>query len=169
MRTETVLEQLFFTTVMIEARLPDGQSSTGTGFVYQVPIREEQNAAFLVTNKHVIAGADRVDVRLHAAEGPGNERVKLGTTHEVSWPNPEQYFLGHPEDEIDVAVCALGPAINALAAQGDFVFYRSLAPDLAADESRFAEFDAIEEITFLGYPNGLYDHSNYLPLARILQ
>jgi hypothetical protein len=166
MRVETLLEQLFFTTVMIEAQLPDDQSSTGTGFVYQVPLRRDQNAAFLVTNKHVIAGAERVDMRLHAAEGPGNAEVKLGTVHDVSWPNPENYFFGHPDSDIDVTVCPLGPAINALAAQDDFVFYRSLAPDIAADDSKFEELDAIEEITFLGYPNGLYDHANYLPLGR---
>lgn len=39
---------------------------------------------------------------------------------------------------------------------------RSLVP---APES-LDDYDAIESVTFVGYPNGLYDTANYLPVTR---
>ncbi|MBI2936285.1 MAG: serine protease, partial [Chloroflexi bacterium] len=48
-------EQLFFSTVRIEAETPDGRR-VGTGSLFSYP-QDKQQFLFVVTNKHVIKSA----------------------------------------------------------------------------------------------------------------
>ncbi len=50
MQVETLLEQLFFTTVFIGTRYADRRTGSGTGFIYNVETGENEFASFVVTN-----------------------------------------------------------------------------------------------------------------------
>jgi S1-C subfamily serine protease len=165
MLVETLLEQLFFTTVYIETSSSDGKGS-GTGFVYNVQTDENQYAAFVVTNKHVIRGADAAQLRVLAAKDSSSSEPLLGAAHYVNLNEPEKHFVGHPDENVDVAVAVCSPWFNLLAAQGNYVFVRALTSTLAMNDMNVLTLDALEEVTFIGYPNGLYDQVNYLPIAR---
>ena len=45
-------------------------------------------------------------------------------------------------------------------------FVRLLDWNLLPTAQAVTEFDAIEELTFVGYPNGLADPVNHIPIAR---
>jgi hypothetical protein len=45
-------------------------------------------------------------------------------------------------------------------------FFRSVSPVLCLSTAQEQELDAIEEVVFIGYPNGLFDEKNYLPILR---
>jgi hypothetical protein len=161
MRAETISEQLFFTTVRLECT---GEvASVGTGFVYAVET-EQGTAHFLVTNKHVLDGAKAITVRMVRSRdglpllGEATDITLQGVTEE-SW-------VGHPDPEVDVAVLALAPVIKAMEDRGAPPFFRSLMPEHLPSSSLLDELDAIEQVTFVGYPNGLYDTANLLPIAR---
>src|ERR1700691_5319825 len=164
MNVETPYEQLFFTTAFIQADYPDGSAASGTGFFYGVNVDADQLAMFLVTNKHVVDGAVNVRVTLIAGAHSEMKQPILGKAETITIP--AIIFSGHPDPDIDVTVAPISPWMNALQSQGKQVFLRSLAPAIALTDSVAATLDALEDVTFIGYPSGLYDKLNHLPIAR---
>lgn len=162
MRAETPSEQLFFTTVYIAGRGPTGQW-TGTGFI----VRYETTVGsvdLLVTNKHVLAGAAELDVRFVQAGADGQPLPQATQTTITAFG--DESWLGHPDEQVDVAVMFLGPVVNQMHEQGRAPFYRAISVDLMLTSSQADDLDALESVTFVGYPNGLFDTQSFLPIAR---
>ncbi len=164
MQVETLAEQLFFTTTFLQGRTSAGRIS-GTGFVYRVDLKTGTQAPFLVTNKHVLRNVDELKIRFVAAGGDGNP--KFGHAAEATMTEyHEEAWTGHPAPLIDVAVYPLAEAIEGLRTVGTPPFYKSLAPAMCLTREKATALDALEDITFLGYPNGVFDTANFLPVAR---
>lgn len=162
MRPETIAEQLFFTTARIQAESEAG-SSVGTGFVYAVET-DQGTGHFLVTNKHVLHGAKAITVNMVRAAGDfpalgQATRITLGEFSADGWH-------GHPDPNVDVALLPLAPVFNAMAEGGAAPFFRALSPELMASQELLETLDALQEVTFIGYPSGLFDTANFLPIAR---
>lgn len=166
MRAETVAEQLFFTTVRISTRNADGSTGVGTGFLYTVSTSATQEATFLVTNKHVVAGAAAATLHFLGAVDGDMSAPQLGQVHTVEVLQPAASFRGHPDPLVDIAVAPVTPWLMQLRAAGFHVFFRAVTPSLALTATNEADLDALEEVTFVGYPNGIFDASNGLPIAR---
>lgn len=166
MRFETLIEQLFFVTVRIVTRHADGSERSGTGFLYAISTSPNEDVIFLITNKHVVAGAEQAEVFFMAARDPAMSAPLLGTHRAVRLDKPDAMFLGHPDPAVDVAAIPVSPWIRELNNTGNGVFYRALAPAIALTEEKGLELDAMEDIVFVGYPLGLYDKSSGLPIAR---
>lgn len=60
----------------------------------------------------------------------------------------------------------MGAALKSIADQGISVRPTFIMEDLIPDRRKVEEFDAIEDIVFLGYPNNIWDDVNNLPVAR---
>lgn len=159
---ETVADQLFFTTVYIEAVVPDG-ISTGTGFVvnYQTP-----NGAMpiLVTNKHVLADFSEVTFRMVAAEngGPSQRATQISVSEIV----PGETWVGHPDENVDIAVMPFIGVMNAMASNGAAPYFRAFGPENFLTQTQAEELDGIEQVLFVGYPNGLFDTASWMPIVR---
>lgn len=164
MRAETVSEQLFFTTAYLAGRDATGGSWTGTGFIVQYEIAEVGTVPLLVSNRHVFEGAIELTVRLVRANSHG-QPLPQATETVISGFGPASW-LGHPSPGVDVAVIILGPVIQQMIDEGRRPFFRALSADLLLTEEQAQGLDALEDVTFIGYPNGLYDTENFLPIAR---
>lgn len=143
---------------MIGNHSPSG-SSTGTGFIVQVAT-SGGDLHFLVTNKHVIDGAENVEFLLPRADANGQHLGGVRTTV----TNFDQYpVFRHPDASVDIAVI---PFSAILSNMSDVPFFRSIGLDLFATQDTLASLDAVEEVTFIGYPAGIFDGVNALPVAR---
>jgi hypothetical protein len=163
MRVETVAEQLFFTTVRIASSAGDGRGSTGTGFLLQTPLVTGGTAVWLVTNRHVVEGMDDVTAYFIASDdSPAEARPRLGHLLPIKIPSGGGGFRLHPDPSIDIAVAEM-PMLGPL---DPLVFYVALTPDLALTVDAEQDFDAVADITFIGYPSGLFDAANGLPIFR---
>lgn len=159
---ETVADQLFFTTVYVEAAVPGGLS-TGTGFVinYQT---SDGIMPILVTNKHVLGDFSQVTFRMVAAEnGAPSQRA---TQISVSKIVPGETWVGHPDENVDVAVMPFIGVLNAMASNGAAPFYRAFSPENFLTQAQAEELDGIEQVLFVGYPNGLFDTASWMPIVR---
>jgi S1-C subfamily serine protease len=161
MQVQTMTEQLLFTTVRITTTAA-GQHGSGTGFLLAEDRPEGGVAMLLVTNKHVIEGATEVTLHLIAA-GPANTPA-LGK--ELTLTCTPSQFRGHPDPEIDIAVIGVGGALQQLADAGTPAFFRSVSPSMCATKEVLEDYEPIEPVTFIGYPNGLYDSASLLPIVR---
>lgn len=164
MRVETIFEQLFFTTVYLTAQGPDYEW-VGTGFLYRAQLGESAAVVFLVTNRHVISDAHSLKLRFVAA---GEDGPTLGRAVElIVEPLSSTAWIGHPDISVDVAVMPLNGLLTLLEGAGQQPFFRTVDVDLLATRESDSDLDAIENVTFVGYPDGLFDEANYLPIARL--
>ncbi|MEM4217849.1 MAG: serine protease [Candidatus Methanomethylicaceae archaeon] len=163
MKIETPAEQLLYATVRIETEgLNPSEKGAGTAFIFGLE-REKGTFLCLVTNKHVVRGAKlgRFFFTQRKNDGPD-----VGKRFDIVIDNFEQSWHGHPNAEIDIAAMPLVPLLDAIKQQGNEVFFRSLSQNLIPNEAQLAELDALEEILFIGYPSGMYDTANLLPVFR---
>ena len=169
-RVETLAEQLFFTTARLECRAGT-TTSAGTGFVYGVEAEKKDGgstgtAQFLVTNRHVAESAmDELVVQMIARK-PGENAPDFGKPAAIR-VNAKPGWSFHPDPEVDIAVVPFLAVLEGLEAAGTPTFYRSVPSVWALNpQAAQAEFDAIEEVVFVGYPNNLYDQTNLTPIMR---
>ncbi|BAS18672.1 serine-Type endopeptidase (plasmid) [Arthrobacter sp. Hiyo8] len=159
---ETIADHLFFTTVFIEAFTPTARSM-GTGFIINYPAQEGHRLV-LITNKHVFDGAEQVAFTMPAAENTA-EPASRGTRTLVTGFGA-QTWVGHPDSGVDIGAMFFADVVKAMENGGAAPFYRGFRPEQLVTRDTANSLDSIEQITMIGYPNGLFDQSSMLPIAR---
>ena len=168
MKIDTHARNLFFTTAHITATADDGNGKPfyqeGTGFFYNSAHdpTAESFAPLLITARHVLEGAEDVEVRIIQA-GPDNE-PQLGRVSELQFKRSD--FVDHPNPQVDLSCLPIGRAVGTLKDAGVSHFVRYVNSNFNPSASEIAEFDAIETVTFVGYPDGQFDRYNKTPIAR---
>lgn len=163
MRVESVGDQLFFTTVRIDAVAESGTTCSGTGFLFAHKVNE-QTFPFVVTNKHVVAGMSSGTLTFLVRDG---EKPKLGHGFRLTLKGWETMWFGHPVADIDIAICPFAPLEAHIKQQNSLdLFYRFVATEMIPSQAQMENLDALESVTFIGYPNGVWDNVNFLPIAR---
>lgn len=163
MQVESITEQLFFTTVRIDTESSDEVVGSGTGFIFSYA-RDGQRYPFIVTSKHVVDGTTGGKLTFHKGK---DNKVNLGEGFALEIEEWDGVWLGHPDVNIDIAVCPLSPFKKyAEDKTGYEIFLRSVPLERIPSPSQEEELDAIESVTFIGYPNGIWDEKNLLPVAR---
>ena len=163
MEVETVAQQLFFSTIRMEMPTTTSSGLTpGTAFVFSYQW-DDKTFLCLVTNKHVVA--DSVSGIFFFTVADGNKPL-IGRKFHIVIDNFEKQWHGHPDSEADIAVMPLVPIIEKVREQGQEPFFRAIQHTLIPTPDQLDELDAIEEIVFIGYPSGIYDAKNLIPVAR---
>ncbi|WP_323600717.1 trypsin-like peptidase domain-containing protein [Pseudomonas putida] len=166
MEVTTTSEKLFFNTVKIATRSGDGtKSGTGTGFFYNHRVGDRE-IPFIVTNKHVVEGWHFGGFSFIPDAGG---KPDLGKTLVHNLPNDQwsSMWVGHPDPQVDIAVCAFQPLLNEIVQKtGTGPFFAFSAQDQIPTDEQIAQMDAFEELVFVGYPNGVWDQFNLLPVMR---
>lgn len=118
----------------------------------------------IVTNKHVVADKIRGFFQLTLTTNDGepdfgrHERIEL-----LDFANE---WIDHPDANVDLAICMFGPILNQLHEMGKRPFFAPVTKNLIPDAAQLAELNAVEDILMVGYPNGLWDSKNNLPIVR---
>ncbi|MCH7697330.1 MAG: trypsin-like peptidase domain-containing protein [Chloroflexi bacterium] len=161
MKVETLAQQLLFSTVRLETVGPTG-AGTATTFVFNY-LKDDAAVPVLVTNKHVVERAETA--RFFFTASDGKEPV-IGKAVGFTIEDAASQWHGHPRDEVDVAVMPLGPLITKIRELKKQIFFRFVPSDWIPTEEQIEELDALEEVVFVGYPNGLLDTKNLTPIMR---
>ncbi len=157
-------EKLLHSTVRIECLDANGDFSCGTGFFFNFAASGNGILPAIVTNKHVIAGQIRGFFHLTLATADGepdygkHERIELGDFASA--------WIEHPDPNVDLAMCLIGGVFNQLDQIGKRPYYAGIPQDLIPTTAQLNDLNGVEEITMVGYPNGLWDTKNNLPIIR---
>ena len=160
MRIETTAEQLLFATLRIEA-----DSQVGTGCIINHKWAEDKEGLFLITNKHVVEGTSQGRLTFTLAE-PTGWAPALGKSTQVNLSENAWKWTTHPVPNIDIAASPLGSVIEHLGDNGEYVYFRSIPTDIIPEQETLENLDAVEEVLFVGYPRGIFDRANNLPIFR---
>jgi hypothetical protein len=165
MQPKTIAEQLFFTTVRIDTITAERAQGSRTGFFFSHKVGEPE-FPFVVTNKHVVRGM-REGRFSFLKKKDGQPTLGDGLTVNLGpqvWPN---MWFDHPDPNVDIAICPLAPLEARIKKDHNVdLFCRYVSSDMIPTEEQTRELDAIEPVTFIGYPNGVWDNKNLLPVAR---
>lgn len=162
----TFTEKLLFSTVRIEALLANGQQSVGTAFFFDVKIDDGKVLPLIVTNKHVVKDAIEGHFQLHEAEGDGDDIRPSGRYFTVNIQGFTSSWIGHPDESIDICAMPFQPLREQAQKNGKRIFNLSFDESLLFSDMHLETLSAVENVLMVGYPTGLWDTKNNLPLVR---
>lgn len=163
-QTLSAAEQLAYSTVRLECDLAQGGVSTGTRFFFAFATDGDKSVLAIVTNRHVVKGASigRFCLTTRGADG----EPQIGSTVTVALDNFESRWVPHSSADIDLCAMPIAPLLREAESKGKSVFYRQLAMDQVATDAELQDLAQLEDITMVGYPIGLWDQTNNMPVFR---
>ena len=163
MQVDTIADKLFYTTCIIESLVNGAVMSTGTGFIYGVNTANGGDR-FILTNKHVVDGAESVTIRM--IRGHGGKPMAGAATQITVDGFGSAVWAGHPHPDIDIAAIPFGVVSHSMNENGAPPYFHHVGPEICPTPDQAAALDSLEQVVFIGYPSGLYDQKNFLPIAR---
>lgn len=159
-----ISEQLTYSTVRIAVEYSSGKHGVGTGFFYQFARADDRYVPAIVTNKHVVEGAVRCSFQVHLQPAPGSELPTEFGVFTVN--NAAGSWIEHPDDQVDLTVLPIAGILRELESRGSTPYYISFEEGSVITAEDIADVGALEDIVMIGYPIGLYDTRNNMPIIR---
>lgn len=160
----TPAETLMHTTVRLECFLSSGGTSTGTGFFFAFQVDGDTHIPVIVTNKHVINNSTIGTFVLTKSDSNG--QPILGSIERVVIHNFESFWIKHPDQNVDLAVFPIAPIFHQAEQKGVQFFIPPLGEPHIPSPELINDLSGIENITMIGYPNGIWDEKNNMPIIR---
>jgi len=162
MEINSTTKKLLFNTVRVDTELEDGSEGSGTAFIVS-HAHKRGSHTFVVTNRHLVDGVRRGGL-VFTQKRAG--KPLLGQRFQINIEDfPHAWFM-HPDSEVDLAIIPMRPLDQAAREQGLELYYHVIDTRLVPDTAALHALDALEEVLFVGYPNGVWDHVNLMPILR---
>jgi len=160
----SVYEKLSLSTIRLESSLGNGATSSGTGFFAKFIDQGDTYVAAIVTNKHVVKDAIEGALIFKQSDLQGNP--VHGRHHRFTIANFSQPWLDHPDPEVDLCAMPINALVDELDKKNVKLFITFAENSLIPTDADIEEMAGFERIVMVGYPNGLWDEFNNLPVFR---
>lgn len=159
-------------TVFLTGLVENKSVSSGTGFYYffnDTFADENGNTNELgtarigiVTNKHVVNGIEQIKYFFNSSvEGvPGYE------AQEISVSLNKDSVIFHPNPNIDLCVIMADSLIESIRSTGRKLHLYPVRKIIRRTHEQFKEMETIQNLIMIGYPRGIWDSVNNLPIIR---
>lgn len=161
----SISEKLLFTTIRLEVERPQGKA-LGTGFIYHHDLGDGQALPLIITNRHVTEGGASACFYLHLGIRVNGVPQPNGDTVPVKLSGLQTHCIYHPDPAVDLVAIRFQAIKTQAELGGGMVFYAALDASVCPSGVALQSLSAAEEILMVGYPNGLWDSVNNLPLIR---
>lgn len=146
--------------------------SRGTGFYYffeetftdgQGNVNDDGSATLgIVTNKHVIENADEIEFHysysLEGIKGYYNDKIKIKLD--------EDSVINHPDSNIDLSVIMAKKLVEIVREKNQLFYFMGVTKAIRISEEELSSMETIQNLIMVGYPNGIWDEINNLPIMR---
>ncbi len=159
-------EFIQLSTIRIETTIPGG-ISTGTGFFFAFNLDEEKGLHIpaIVTNKHVVKNSITGKLRFSLKDEKG--APLYGQYHDVILKNFESLWIMHPDNDVDLCILPIANIHHEVEDLKMRLHYAYLSRnDIPNSDQLKNDFFRIEDITVVGYPDGIWDAINNIPVTR---
>lgn len=147
------------TTTRISCIRSDGMESVGTGFFFVLP-HGNGVIPLLITNKHVVENTVAGTMML-TLDSKGKKHIEEVRLDRYFWD-----WMPHPDDSIDLCCMPIAGFMQWLQLQGKTPLIKALEPHHIPSNDVLARMTINEDLLIIGYPNGLWDGVNNLPIVR---
>ncbi len=157
-------EALIHSTIRIVCTKANGVSC-GTGFFFQYfTDTPGSTIPVIVTNKHVVKNA--LSGQLIFSLCDDKQNYLAGKTHTYDINNFEKAWIFHPDDNVDLCVLPIHQFYKEYKPASYNLYMTYITEKDIPSAEEINEFSHIEDVTIIGYPDGLWDSVNNLPLVR---
>ena len=99
--------------------------------------------------------------------GEKNGKPDYGPAYIVKIPDNADTVIQHPNKDVDLVAIPIAQILNELDKNKVGVYYKAMDEDRIPDDvTQEKELKSIENVWMIGYPNGLWDMKNNLPIVR---
>jgi len=160
-------EQIQYSTVRIETTTIKKTIKTGTGYFFRFLDNGNEYIPAIITNKHVLEDGQKISIWLHLRD---YSRNILKESLNVEIDNISNYCIPHIDPNVDLSIILITPIIDQLKLDGKLnnrsIYFAGLSRNLLPTDQDLNDFLAFEEIIMVGYPNGIWDKVNNMPIIR---
>lgn len=125
---------------------------------------DESKVPVIVTNRHVLEDVSNAAFCLTLKDAA--EEPMYGSHKRVPFSQVQDRCLYHSDPAVDLAVMFVGDILNDLQASGVGVYFRTLSRDQLPGGVVLDSIEYFEQVRMVGYPNGIWDEFNNLPISR---
>ncbi|WP_315775112.1 MULTISPECIES: serine protease [unclassified Bradyrhizobium] len=158
-----ISEQLLYTTIMLNTVDAHGNTGSGTASIIQLFTQQERGVHVLLTNKHVVAGAVSVTLKLTRRRpdgSPDQEQTELLQLSDM------QNWLPHPDPAVDLIIYPFSNIAQRLESEGRPIFYVALPDNIIPTDEAVGSLSPLEDVVVVGYPDGISDAAHNIPVLR---
>lgn len=159
------LAALPYTVIRIRAgdRLNPSAVHTGTGFLYAL-VDKQTTVPLIVSNKHVLCNKSWIEFDFASANDEGDRVFGTPTVFRIN--TGQLPILEHPDKFCDLAAVPLNPIIEGLRQNGQNPHTLVLSSGNLPPKYIQEALHAATSVLMIGFPNGLMDETNNLPIVR---
>ncbi|MBL4732407.1 MAG: trypsin-like peptidase domain-containing protein [Rhizobiaceae bacterium] len=160
------IDQMIHTTTLIQTSGSGNGEKSATAFVFGFPIPTNPTHFIptLISNRHVIQGSTDYHFKF-TLTNPSSGEPQLGDIHRVNGQSNE--WVMHPDNDVDLAMLPLSTRMTMSKENGKACYIKGFGPQDILNEKQLRELLLpVEEILMVGYPSGLIDDVNNLPIVR---
>jgi len=155
-------ETLLFNTIHIIANDVNGDTITGTSFLFEYNL-DGKPIPCLVTNKHVVEFAVSGTLYFHTIK---DDQPDYENHFRCDLDNFRGYWLFHPEDDVDLCIMFIAGIDLECQRNGIKLLNVFMDENSVISAENLDVIDAVDDIVMVGYPNGLWDEVHNLPIIR---
>lgn len=160
----SISEQLCYSTVRIACGNKTKPTSTGTGFFFRFIHSELKQTPVIITNKHVVEGFNVGSFSLTECK---SDNTPNNLSHiKVDIEDLQSFIKYHPDPSVDLCAIPLAELIRQSQARGITIFNKYFDINVLPTKEQLSDLTAIEDIIMIGYPNGIWDSVNNMPIIR---
>jgi len=148
--------RLFLSTARLLTHSSNKLTGVATGFFFEI-IQIGHTSQYLVTNKHVVQDKEKITIQFLQGNESGPILGKIIPYH---IDDPEEHFITHKE--YDLAILPMENIYKDLSKKQLFISPSFISSSSLVDH----RISPIEDVYFIGYPDGLWDAFNFLPILR---
>lgn len=158
-------EHILFSTVRIQTfgknKRCEDTRGFATGFLFKLNHNGEDKR-FIITNRHVFDDADRSIFSLHRlTENSGPHSIE----YDYKFDDLGQ-IINHPESDMDLCALPFDLVEQAAWNDGKDLYTQFITPELIPSNETLDLMPLTQEVYMYGYPIGLWDNFNQLPIIR---
>ena len=146
-------------------------TSVGTGFFYKVVHPVTNLAKMLVlTNKHVVRGANVVQLVISSAPDVSvldRHAQPVGRRDDILNWGLEGNLYDHPDPQIDLCGIDVTPPLGVLLQSGRQLRSMFLDSSWLPNGASAQQLRDVEQVLVVGYPQGVWDQHNNMPIVRL--
>lgn len=155
--------QLSFITSRIISTKP-GKAESGTAFFFDFTDDGRFRLPCLATNWHVVEDSSAVQIVINSRAD--RDAPIIGAYSTINWSYTTFPWIRHPDPDIDLAIAPMAPVIDLAQVEKLRIFFKKAVPSLIPRSEEWRNFGLVENVLSVGYPEGLWDSVNNMPIVR---
>jgi hypothetical protein len=160
----TISEQIEHCSVFISGVDKDGRPVTATGFLFSLFKTATQSVPVIVSNRHVASGM--ISGKLRWTRKGKDGLPDYGQFFDYQVSNFASSWMLHSDSTVDLAILPVGNVFQSEGEAGRPLFTISLDQTLVFSDSEIRDLTPLEDVLIVGYPDGIFDSKNNLPVLR---